>query len=117
MASDGQVFAILQKQMKSSAQARLDFIAAKRDDLKESEEAQIAVLQEYLDSVILPTDDAIENAVVEVLRNLKQEGGKINMSTVIARLLSKGGPLSGSPVSMSTVTRIIKAALPVQPQI
>lgn len=102
--------------MKSSAQARLDFIAARRDDLKESEEAQIAVLQEYLDSVVLPTDDAIEKAVAEVLRKLKQEGGQINMNTVIARLLKKGGPLSGSPVSMSTVTRIVKAGLPIQPQ-
>ena len=103
--TDAQIVAMLRSRAKLSKSAAADFSAAKRDDLKEKEEAQIAVLQEYIESVKMVSEEEILNLAAETVKRLKLEGKGIYMGSVIKGLLEA---LNGKPVEMASVSRIVR---------
>lgn len=103
--TDAQIVAILRSRAKLSKSAAADFSAAKRDDLKEKEEAQIAVLQQYIESVKMVSEEEILNLAAEIVKRLKSEGKGIYMGSVIKSLLEA---LNGKPVEMASVSRIVR---------
>lgn len=103
--TDAQILAMLRSRAKLSKSAAADFSTAKRDDLKEKEEAQIAVLQEYIDSVKMVSEEEILNLAAEAVKRLELEGKGIHMGSVIKSLLEA---LDGKPVEMASVSRIVR---------
>lgn len=78
MRSESKVLALLAKQAKSSRAAAAEFKAANRDDLKKKEEAQLAVLEEYIRLIPTVPDDEIAQAVTKILSTLQANGGKLH---------------------------------------
>ena len=72
--SDARILVLLKRQAQSSGASIQDFDAAKRADLKAKEEAQLAVLNEYIDSIPTVSDEEVDQAVTQILSNLKANG-------------------------------------------
>lgn len=105
VSTDAQIIAMLKSRAKLSKSASEDFRAAKRDDLREKEEAQIAVLQEYIESVKMVSEEEILNLAAEAVNRLQLEGRSIYMGSVIKSLLEA---LDGRAVEMASVSRIVR---------
>lgn len=105
ISTDAQIVAMLKSRAKLSKSASEDFRAAKRDDLREREEAQIAVLQEYIESVNMVSEEEILKLAAEAVTRLGLEGKGIFMGSVIKSLLEA---LDGRAVEMASVSRIVR---------
>ena len=100
--------AVLKSRLKVSETAAAEFAAAKRDDLKAKEEAQISVLQGYLDGLEKVSEEDIKSAAMSALNVLRMEGLKIHMGAIIKRLVGPQGPFHGKHLDMPSVTRIVR---------
>ena len=109
--SDLQVLALLRKRSASSRSAADEFAAAKRADLKEKEEAQIAVLEEYASQVETIDKQEIEQAVRQTMAKLRSEGASLNIGSVMKAVSGAGGPLDGRPAEKGDVALAVKEAL------
>ena len=78
MRSESQVLALLAKQAKANKGAAAEFEAANRDDLREREEAQLAVLNEYIRLIPTVPESEFAEAVTTILANLKANGAKLH---------------------------------------
>ena len=78
MRSESQVLALLAKQAKSNKAAAAEFEAAKREDLRRKEEAQLAVLNEYISLIPTVPESEFAEAVTKILGNLKANGAKLH---------------------------------------
>lgn len=108
VSTDAQIISMLRSRAKLSKTASEDFRAAKRDDLREKEEAQIAVLQEYIESVKTVSEEEILILAAEAVNRLELEGRGIFMGSVIKGLLKA---LDGKPVEMASVSRIVREVI------
>lgn len=72
--TDSRVLVLLKKQAKASQAAAKDFDAANRAELKAKEEAQLAILNGYIDAIPTVSDNEVSRAVTEILSNLKANG-------------------------------------------
>ena len=108
---DNQVVAILKSRLRLSEKAAVEFAAAKRDDLKANEDAQVSVLQGYLDGLDKISEEDIRNAALEASDIVRTEGKKVHMGAIIKRLVGHGGPFHGKYVDMSSVTRIVRKVI------
>ncbi|KAI1186244.1 Yqey-like protein-domain-containing protein [Nemania serpens] len=101
---------LLRKHIRASADARDQFAAAGRSDLVEKEEAQIAVLDEYIAGSGLEevTGKQLEAVVKDAVAEL---GGKQKMGVVLDELLWPGGSLEGKLVDRAELIRQIKHAV------
>lgn len=103
--TDAQIVAMLRSRAKLSKSAVADFSSAKRDDLKEMEEAQITVLREYIESVKMVSEEEILNLAAQAVKRLELEGKGIYIGSVIKSLLEA---LDGKTVEMARVSRIVR---------
>lgn len=108
VSTDAQIVAMLRSRAKLSKSASEDFRAAKRDDLRKKEEAQIAVLQEYIESVKMVSEEEILILAAEAVNRLELEGRGVFMGSVIKGLLEA---LDGKPVEMASVSRIVREVI------
>lgn len=111
MKSDMQLLSLLRKRAAASRSAGTEFANAGRSDLKEKEDAQVAVLEEYAGGVQTMSGQEIQNAVTQVVEEMKAQGGKLNMGDVLKKLLAPGGSLDGKPVEKSEVAKVVKEVL------
>ncbi|KAI1430222.1 Yqey-like protein-domain-containing protein [Xylaria sp. FL1777] len=107
--TDAAVVTLLRKQKQGCADARAEFATAGRDDLVAKEDAQIAVLDEYVSGsgVEVVSADYIQRAVRDAIAAL--EGEKPKMSHIMKTLSAPGGALEGTSFHRSELVRIIKA--------
>lgn len=108
---DNQVVAILKSRLRLSEKAAAEFAAAKRDDLKANEDAQVSVLQGYMDGLDKISEEDIKNAALEALDIVRNEGKKMHMGAIIKRLVGPGGPFHGKYLDMPSVTRIVREVI------
>lgn len=106
--SDSRVLVLLQKQAKSSRAAAAEFEAAKRVDLKAKEDAQLAVLEEYIGSIPTVGDDEVEEAVTKILANLKASGKHTHYGNVMRDLTGRNGIYASKPLNMERVHKIVQ---------
>lgn len=106
--TDHQVVALLRSRIKLSQRAAAEFADAERDDLKASEEAQISILQGYVDSLETVSDEDIKNAALEALDFLRTEGKTIHMGAIIKVLVGPDGHFCGKYLDMPSVTRVVR---------
>ncbi|KAI0525922.1 Yqey-like protein-domain-containing protein [Xylaria bambusicola] len=106
--TDAALVGLLRKQARGCADARDEFAAAGRDDLVAKEEAQIAVLNEYMaDSGVEElSSDQLRVVVRDVVAGLGDE--KAKMGDIMKTLLAPGGPLDGKDVEKAELARVVK---------
>ena len=110
---------LLQKRINLSKSAVVDFRAARRDDLANSEESQIAVFQEYINFVPVASEGDITSVVAEFIAEVidkslsKQEEVRNGAVTgrngaVIKEVLTR---LDGKNLDMKVVSKIVRTML------
>ncbi|RMD44093.1 hypothetical protein DV735_g942, partial [Chaetothyriales sp. CBS 134920] len=103
--TDMQVLALLKKRRAASQAAAKEAEGAGRQDLKEKQDKEIAVLDEYTSSVALVGEDELRTAVQAVLKQLQQQP-KLNQGMLMKELLKDGGLLAGKPVDKAQLASI-----------
>ena len=98
---------IIQRRVKSSEAAVEEFQSAKRDDLKDREAAQIAVLEAYIDSNVMGEND-ITRAIQDAIGRMRSEEKIVNQGSVMRSLVGPGGTLENRPVDRQIVSRLVK---------
>ncbi|MCJ1478532.1 hypothetical protein MMC13_007212 [Lambiella insularis] len=109
--TDIQILSLLRKRAAASKAAAQEFGAAKREDLRDKEEAQIAILEEYASGVETVGEDQIIEVAARVVGQMRTEGQTVNLGTVLKTLVGAGGELDGKPVEGAKVARIVKGML------
>ncbi|KAL2012503.1 hypothetical protein VTN00DRAFT_28 [Thermoascus crustaceus] len=106
--TDLQLLSLIRKKTAQSKEASQQFADANRPDLKEKEDAQIAVLEEYAGQVETMSFEQIKETVSQVIAQLKGEGKKADIGTVLKTLFAPGGALDGKPAERAEVAKIAK---------
>lgn len=99
---------MIRKKTAQSKEASQQFADANRPDLKEKEDAQIAVLEEYAGQVETMSVEQIKETVSQIIAQLKGEDKKADIGTVLKTLFAPGGALDGKPAERAEVARIAK---------
>ena len=102
---------IIQKKIKSSGEAIIQFEEAKRADLKEKEVAQIQVLEEYIETSGLMSEEDLTIAVQRSIGTMRTEGKKTDKGSVMKHLVGPGGALENQLVDKKEVARIVDGML------
>lgn len=106
--TDLQLLALIRKRIALAKDAGQQFLEANRPDLKEKEDAQIAVLEEYASQVQTMSTEEIQSAVSQAISQLQGEGKKTDVGSVLKTLFAPGGILDGKPAERAEVARIVK---------
>jgi uncharacterized protein YqeY len=102
--SDEDIVAMLRSMIKSRRDAVALYRQGKREELAAKEEAEIAVIEEFLPKTL--SGDALAGAIQEAIVNTGATSPK-DMGKVIAALKAKHGPA----LDMSIASAAVKAAL------
>ena len=102
---DGDVLAILKKQVKMRKDALADFEKAGRTDLLDSYKAEIEILEAYLPEQM--SEEQIRKLVTETAAEVGVEGGKQNMGKLMKSVMPKVKGLADG----NTVRKIIEEFL------
>ncbi|KAI9800857.1 MAG: hypothetical protein M1825_003640 [Sarcosagium campestre] len=109
---DTQLLSLLKKRATSLRLAADGFGAANRPDLKQKEEAQIKVLEEYAGDVAVMGESELRDIVEKVLSGLGDEGvSKPNVGVILRKLTSDEGLLAGKPFEMKTLAGVVAESL------
>ena len=105
--TDVQLLGLLRKTARSSQDAVAEFQNAGRSDLVDKEEAQIRVLQEYMQAseVESVSDEDLRAVVAATIAEVQAEGGKVATGEVMKRLNSK---LKGKDFDAKQAAEIVK---------
>jgi hypothetical protein len=106
--TDLQLLSLIRKRVTAATDASQQFLAANRADLKEKEDRQIEVLQEYAGRVQTMDIEEIRQAVSETVSRLQNEGKKADLGSILKALFSPGGSLDGKPAERAEVARVVK---------
>ena len=109
--TDAQMLRIIQKRVKSSEAAVEQFQSAKRNDLKEREVAQIAVLEAYIGDSDSMGEDDITKAIQDVIGRMRLEEKIVNQGSVMKSMLGPGGTLEHQTVDKQAVARLVMGEL------
>ena len=109
--TDLQVLALLRKRAAAARSAADEFAMAQRDDLKQKEEAQAMVLEEYAGEVDTVGAEEIEKGVRETIERLRAAGEKLDIGGLRKAILGEGGALHGRPVEVKELVKRVQAAL------
>ena len=108
--TDLHVLALLRKKIAGSRAASEEFAQAKRDDLKEKQDAEIAVMDEYAGQVETIAVEDLSEAVEQAYQKLK-DTMKVNAGLMMRELLGPGGTLDGKPVEKLQVAQMVQEML------
>lgn len=109
--TDLQLLSLIRKRATASQQAALEFEKADRPDLKENEDVQVAILEEYASQVETMGTDEIQTIVSQEINKLKDAGSKVDSGSLMKVLFAPGGPIDGKPAERSEVAKIAKEAI------
>lgn len=110
--TDLQLLSLIKKRISAAKDAAQQFSDANRSDLKEKEEAQITVFEEYAGHVQTMAPEDIKAIVLNTITQLESENPKMNVGVVLKSLFAPGGALDGKPAEKSDVSQIVKELLP-----
>jgi uncharacterized protein YqeY len=106
IATDGALYALIQKQIKAITTAIQEFEAAKRDDLVQKEQAQLDVLRGYADEIPKVEESELDGMIEGALEGLEE--GKRNIGSVMGKIM---GGLKGRPADIEYLSRKIGEAV------
>lgn len=112
LTSDTQILAILKKRRAASLAAAEEASAASRPDLREKQEAEIRVLDEYAQQVQVVSGEVVHQAIDGVIQKLRAAGEQVLKEGVVMKeLFSPGGGLEGRPVEKHEVIKAVREKL------
>ncbi|CAI7650034.1 hypothetical protein N7533_008490 [Penicillium manginii] len=111
ISTDIQLLSLLQKRATASKEAAQEFLAAERLDLKEKEDAQVAVLEEYASQVETLSAEEMQAIVTKEIATIKESGAKLNKGLILKALFAPSGPLDGKPVNRNEVAKLVNEAI------
>lgn len=79
--------------------------------MKEKEDSQRAVIEQYAGEVETIGGDEIRRVVESLVERIKSQGGKLDMGAVLRQLIGPGGQLEGRPVEKADVAKTVKETL------
>ncbi|KAL1969838.1 hypothetical protein VTN77DRAFT_7347 [Rasamsonia byssochlamydoides] len=106
--TDLQLLSLIRKRIAAAKDAGQQFLEANRPELKEKEDAQIAILEEYAGQIQTMSTEEIQSAVSQAISQLQGEGKKADVGSVLKTLFAPGGILDGKPAERAEVARIVK---------
>jgi uncharacterized protein len=109
--TDLQLLSLIRKRVVAARNASQQFLEANRSDLKEQEDAQIAMLEEYAGRIQKMSVEEIQLSISQAIFQLRSGEKKADLSAVLKSLLSPGGILDGKPVERAEVARIAKETI------
>ena len=114
--TDMQVLALLRKRKAASQTAAKEAEQARRDDLKQKQDTEIGILDEYAGSVKLMSTEDLRSAVKSTLDLLytKTSNLTVKPGTLMKELLRPGGRLEGEPVDKAELAKVVQDALQTQ---
>jgi uncharacterized protein YqeY len=104
--SDGALYSVIQKQIKSSQASIDEFRGAKREDLVEKEQQQLDVLKGYAEEIPTVAESEVDSLIKSVVAGLEE--GKRSFGSVMGRVM---GGIKGRPFDMEYVTKKIQEAV------
>lgn len=102
---------IVRKRVKNSEAAVEEFQNAKRDDLKDRELGQIAVLEAYIGESDSMGEDDITRVIRDVIGRLRSERKTVTQGTVMKSIVGPGGTLENQAVDRQVVAKLVKGEL------
>lgn len=113
--TDIQILAIVRRRLAASKHAAEQFATGGRPDLKEKEDGQVGVLEDYAAAVETISEEEVRTRVEELVNQISgsqiSENRTINKGAVIKRLLGPGGVFDGKPVEAKNVVKIVDMAV------
>ncbi|KAJ5169221.1 uncharacterized protein N7482_004815 [Penicillium canariense] len=109
--TDIQLLSLIRKRASAAKDAAQQFAEADRPDLKEKEDAQIAVLEEYASQVKTMTVEEVEAVIATEVAAIKESGKKLEIGQVLKALFAPGGALDGKPADRKEVAGLVKKAV------
>ncbi|KAH7072439.1 Yqey-like protein-domain-containing protein [Paraphoma chrysanthemicola] len=104
--TDGALYSLIQKQIKSSTTAIQEFEAAKRDDLVQKEQEQVDILKKYADEIPKVEESEIDGLISAAVEKLEE--GKRTFGSVMGRVM---GGIKGRPADMEYLNKKIEEAI------
>lgn len=109
--TDIQLLSLIRKRAAAAKEAAQQFAEADRPDLKEKEDAQIAILEEYAGHVKTLSVDEVEAIIAKEISAMKEAGKKMEIGQVLKALFAPGGALDGKPADRKEVAGLVKKAV------
>ena len=104
--TDGALYSLIQKQIKSSQVSLDEFRNAKREDLVEKEQAHLDVLKGYAKEIPTVEESEVDALVRSVVEGLEE--GKRSFGSVMGKVM---GGIKGRPFDLEYVTKKIQEAV------
>lgn len=105
--NDVHLLALIQKRIAAGKEAGQEFIDANRPDLKDKEDARIAVLEEYAGQVKTMSLEEVKTIVSREMSKIQAKGNTPNIGLLMKAL---SGGLKGQ-VQPSVLTKVIKDSI------
>ena len=108
--NDAQLFLLLTKTLASSQTAIAEFKAASREDLVQKEQAQVAVLEEYMKEIPKMEKSEVERLINEAVATEKSSGREAKSGMIIGKVMRA---IEGrKAVDMDMVVEMARRACP-----
>ncbi|KAJ5217086.1 hypothetical protein N7468_010094 [Penicillium chermesinum] len=109
--TDIQLLSLIRKRAAAAQDAADQFAAAERPDLKQKEDEQIAILEEYASQVKTLSAEEVEAIIKQQVAAIKEAGTKLDAGQVLKALFAPGGALDGKPADRKEVAGLVKKAI------
>lgn len=109
--TDIQLLSLLRKRIAASKSAAEEFSAANRNDLRDKEQAQIAVMEDYASGVQTVGQAEIAEVAANIIGKMRTDGQTTSMGNVLRAIVGPGGAFEEKPVDKAEVARIVKGML------
>lgn len=103
-----QVLTMLKKRKTASKAAAAEAVEAKRQDLRQKQESEIAILDEYAGQVDVMSEEETAQAVDAIIESLKLKGEKVNPGAVLRDLRQKEVTERGKAVESAVVAKLVQ---------
>ncbi|EAW12011.1 uncharacterized protein ACLA_007700 [Aspergillus clavatus NRRL 1] len=106
--TDLQLLALIRKRANAAKEAAQQFAEADRPDLKEKEDVQVTILEEYAGEVQTMSLEDVKEIVSQEFSKLKEADKKVEVGALLKSLFAPGGALDGKPAERKEVARMAK---------
>ena len=112
ISTDMQVLGLLKKRKSSSLVAAEEAEKAGRADLKEKQDKEIEILNDYAGSVKMMRREELREIVAQTVSSMGgSEKGALKQGTVMKELLKTEGPLEGKLLDRKVLSEVVQQAL------
>lgn len=109
--TDIQLLSLIRKRASAAKDAAEQFAAAERPDLKEKEDQQVTILEEYAGQVKTLSVEEVQAIISQQIATIKEAGSKLDAGQVLKALFAPGGALDGKPADRKEVAGLVKKAI------